>query len=141
MGANIGPQVVTLHATHCEGVCDPGTTRTGIRATLASGPPGWRQPLCNPDTQQANSHQGYVPIVVQEDLQEAVVISTVAFRWPNLVAQWLSPLIVLAILFPALAILPILVRLGKEHGNDSEVRTLMPVSDVVGRTPQIDDDV
>lgn len=139
--ANIGPQVVTLHSTRCEGVCDAETTRAKVHATLEAAPPMWRQPLCDPSIQHMSSHQGCVPIVAKEDLLEAVVVSTVAFRWPNLVAQWLSPLVVLAVLFPVLAILPIIVGLGKEQGTDAEVRKLVVGSAVVGRPPQLDDDV
>jgi len=88
--ANIGPSVVRLRSSRCEGECEAGTTQQTLSATLEKAPPKWRQPLCSTDMRHVSEHQSCVPIVFVADTREAVVVSTVAFRWPNLFAQWPS---------------------------------------------------
>lgn len=78
--ANIGPTIVTLHPSRCEGECDHKSSEESIKATLVKSPPMWRQPLCDSELRHVSSHQGCVPIVFRADMQEAVVVSTVAFR-------------------------------------------------------------
>lgn len=123
--ANIGPLAVTLRASRCEGTCEKGTTRHSLSATIEKAAPRWRQPLCDPDLRHISAHQGCVPIVFQADMQEAVIISTVAFRWPNLFAQWLSPVIVFMLLFPGLVLAPYCLRAGGENGDSHEVSGLV----------------
>lgn len=138
--ANIGPLMVTFHATRCEGSCAAGSEEQQLSATAVATAPQWRQPLCDPDVIQVSTHQGCVPIVFVADMSEAVVVSIVAFRWPNLFAQWLSPLAVFALLFPALVLAPYCRWAGGERGSHSEVRDLVNAH-TMGRTPQLDDDV
>mmetsp|Transcript_82911 Transcript_82911/g.238287 ORF Transcript_82911/g.238287 Transcript_82911/m.238287 type:complete len:437 (+) Transcript_82911:137-1447(+) len=106
--ANIGPSLVRLRSSRCEGECEAGTTQQTLSATLEKAPPKWRQPLCSTDMHHVSEHQSCVPIVFVVDTREAVVISTVAFRWPNLFAQWASPLVVFALLLPVVLLVPCL---------------------------------
>mmetsp|Transcript_20767 Transcript_20767/g.45015 ORF Transcript_20767/g.45015 Transcript_20767/m.45015 type:complete len:413 (+) Transcript_20767:304-1542(+) len=154
--ANIGPSMVRLKSSRCEGECEAGTSSVKLSATLEKASPKWRQPLCNPAVRHISEHQGCVPIVVVADLEEAVVISSVAFRWPNLFAQWLSPLIAFALVLPAVLFMPC-NKEGGENGSMHEGQGLMnspgkgegserqgshvPQIVGMGRTAQLDDEL
>lgn len=140
--ADVGPLVVTLHARRCEGECDHDEA---VAATVVKSPPMWRQPLCGSGLRHVSSHQGCVPVVFRADPQEAVIVSTLAFRWPGLLAQWLSPVLVFALLFLAAVLVPYCATRGG-GGAEEEVEGLVAVSGggvsgaTVGRELRLDDD-
>lgn len=138
--ANIGPDVVRLRSSRCEGACEAGTSTQQISAKLEKAPPRWRQPLCNPEMFHLSEYELCVPITLIADGQEAVIISTVAFRWPSLFAQWLSPLVVFVLLVPVVLFAPCTAVQTQQAGSEAEGRGLIGgLSLAVGGSPAAKD--
>jgi len=114
-----GPTLVMMRSNRCEGSCADPSVSGGARltASVVQGPQQWRQPLCDPNVRGFNEHQGCVPVVFLMDRAESVVIRTVAFTWHNLFSQWLSPLVVSAILMLVLLYLPTKLGIGGSSGG------------------------
>lgn len=150
--ANIGPLRATFQSTRCEGECDahrPGQKQQ-LSVSVKSVSPRWRQPLCEPDLKQESAHQGCVPIVFVADTNETVIVGTVGITLPNLLVQWLTPVVAFLLLLPFIFLFPF-EKCHGYFGSFSESSDLIsdngfdsdPHEQVIGNTrvPQLDDDV